>query len=138
MKTFENAKVGDKVYSLTCGYGIIERINTNNAFPIKVIYDTVSYETFDLNGKYADHEITPRLYWDKPEIIAPEAPKRMVKKTTVGYCNIYPESSLIGKSLSGNVRAAEIYATEENSIHAAADSAIHKGAKVIIEYEVEE
>jgi hypothetical protein len=69
--TFENAKVGDRVYALTRGWTEIESIDDRMAgFPIR----TSGQYTYSLDGRYlvGGDQV---LFWDKPTIIAPEQPK---------------------------------------------------------------
>jgi hypothetical protein len=77
--TFEDAKAGDKVYSHTFGWGVIEYISSNDKFyPICVKFHFVSGLTcrYSYEGHYdADSEMQS-LFWDMVEIEAPEKPSR--------------------------------------------------------------
>jgi hypothetical protein len=73
--TFENAKVGDRVYSLVYGFGKIRSIGEDDDYPIEVDFDKGISQTFQLSGKYFHNDENALLFWDKPTIIAPEQPK---------------------------------------------------------------
>ena len=85
--TFENAKVGDKVWSIKYGFGEVDSIHKFGVPTINVKFenyknplDTKSYFTSGIkkNSKY-----TRDLYWKKVNI--PTEPKRkLTKKIVVG------------------------------------------------------
>lgn len=73
--TFENAKVGDRVYSLVHDkFFVITRIDTECMLQM-TITDGMTHRYFDYNGSHG--HATPQLYfWDNPTIIAPERPQQ--------------------------------------------------------------
>lgn len=76
MSDFSKARVGDKVYSLLNGLGTVVSVNGGVKYPIQVEFVSVTHAyTFD--GLLTKDHVTPDLYWSKPEIIEPPAPKRM-------------------------------------------------------------
>ena len=75
MTTFENAKVNDRVYSLQYGWGIIEEINIFNNFQLNVKFDDYYCGSYNYYGLEYRNIKQRDLYWDRPEIIAPEKPK---------------------------------------------------------------
>ena len=80
MNDFSEVKVGDQLYSLRHGYVPVEVILTTN-HPYNLImkvHGCVS-EAYTMDGKRNTDDDFPDLYWDKPEIIAPEKPKKKVK-----------------------------------------------------------
>jgi hypothetical protein len=103
--TFENAKVGDKGWSIVDGWGEVIRIEK------KIVSPTVSQvkemgvsfargmETFSSDGKMHRgrpiEEENRTLFWDEVKIEAPPKPKKMVKKTTIFY-KVGWESNNIG------------------------------------------
>ena len=64
--TFENAQVGDRVYSLIEGYGLLSRQCTKAVKASLCRY----VRWYKLDGYYADGDGGMQiLYWDVPEII---------------------------------------------------------------------
>lgn len=90
--TFENVRIGDKVYSLKHGWGAIEDIGAVQHAPeylIRVVFNNGKYGTYTIDGfLYAD-DITPDLYWGEPQITAPPRPKKTVTKVLEGWVNVY-------------------------------------------------
>ena len=80
MSDFSNAQVGDKVFDLCYGEGKISRIEKGN-YPIIVSFEEKTLcpygESYDVTGRLGSHHTLPRLYWAKPEIIAPSQPSRL-------------------------------------------------------------
>lgn len=74
--TFENAKVGDRVYSLAVGWAKIISIEdySFNGYPILLAGDAAKVlRLYNLFGSiYGCGDQV--LFWDKPEIIAPSKP----------------------------------------------------------------
>lgn len=74
--TFENAKVGDRVYSLVLGRHLeIIRIDDNYCLPIVLSAGNTHYH-IGYDGCGANGKVVGQMYfWDKPEIIAPTKPE---------------------------------------------------------------
>jgi hypothetical protein len=73
--TFETAKIGNKVFSHTFGWGEIECIDLRSFFPIEVrFHESGVYETYTLEGYCYDDLPIQSLFWDKAEIKAPTKP----------------------------------------------------------------
>lgn len=78
--TFENAVVGDRVWSLLHGWGTVTEIKIYLVVEFKTNTSYVScWFGFDgvKNGSLYGSQI---LFWDEISIITPERPKRRVKK----------------------------------------------------------
>lgn len=75
---FTDARVGDKVYLYSYGYGRITSIAPSEDFPISATGNQWFYR-FSLDGKSDEHQDAPVLFWDKPKIVAP--PQPVLKKT---------------------------------------------------------
>jgi hypothetical protein len=77
--TFEDAKVGDKVYSVTFGWGEIEQINPSDNYSIHVSFDSINgeIEIFTCEGYFYDNVHIQSLFWD--EIIFEVPVKRKTK-----------------------------------------------------------
>jgi hypothetical protein len=78
MTTFENAKIGERVFSPTFGWGKIERIGNDTKHPINVrfSYDN-SASSFTLEGYYRRDLPIQSLFWDEVSIKAPVKPVPM-------------------------------------------------------------
>ena len=72
--TFETAKVGDKVWSLVHGWGVISRIESYSDYPIKVNFEK-SFDSFTFDGKLYASNKHQSIFLDEVKIIAPEKPK---------------------------------------------------------------
>ena len=86
--TFENAKVGDRVWWFNQRvFGGIVRKTDAAIWVAFQEYDTIA---FNLNG---ERHGLQELFWDEILFVAPPRPKRMVKKTLEGWVNVYPDDS---------------------------------------------
>ena len=68
---FENAKIGDRVWSFSNGWGEIIAI-TNETFPITVKFDNKYLETFTLDGLAHHDNINPTLFWGEIKFTIPK------------------------------------------------------------------
>ncbi len=86
--TFEKARVGDRVYAF---YGSTADAQGHNAtitdtahsddFPIVIQMDDYGgRKIYNLSGAYYLRGAEQSLFWCRPEIAAPERPKRKVRK----------------------------------------------------------
>lgn len=82
--TFENAKVGDKVWSYHNGWGVIYSI-TSPPYPIIVDFSDAKLYSFTLDGVEITGE-RQTLFWDEVKFEIPTRPKKRVKKE--GWINI--------------------------------------------------
>lgn len=133
MNTFEKAQVGDKVYSLRYGEGKI--IGTPGII-IEVKFGNRILEYYCC-GKLRNDDNTADLYWGKPEIIAPEAPKRLVDKTITRYCNVYVNA--LDENYLGQLHKTKEHASKAlYSNYGGKHNLIFEGAEVIVKYKAEE
>lgn len=72
--TFENVKVGDKVWSLNKGWGVVEKIEVLNRYPLRVMHDDGSSETYTADGKLYKNDKYPLIFWDEVVFQVPEKP----------------------------------------------------------------
>jgi len=72
---FENAKTGDKVWSIRWGWGKIVDILKNTDYPLIVNFSVNNSYTFTIDGKYNENDINPILFWGKINFEIPEKPK---------------------------------------------------------------
>jgi hypothetical protein len=80
--TFESASVGDRVWSITKGWGEITKILKHSSFPIHVKYDSTGYDTFTFDGYLIEAYIMRSLFWDEVKIEAPKKPMPDLKVDT--------------------------------------------------------
>ena len=66
MNDFTNAKVGDKVYCLLFGEGII--VENYGIWDIAVNFSSGNYCCYTFEGKFNENA-NPTLYWNKPQNI---------------------------------------------------------------------
>ena len=76
--TFENAKVGDRVWSVEFGWGRVDSVH-----PYKeVIFQNNQMYRFNSDGsRFFTLKVNQTLFWDEIRIVPPERPKRKVVKT---------------------------------------------------------
>ena len=82
--TFENSKVGDRVWSIEWGWGNIKEIydlELNKKMFVR--FKTAGFNYF-LNGKWIE-DSNQTLFWDEIKIVPPERPKRKVVKFVRRY-----------------------------------------------------
>ena len=72
--TFETAKVGDRVWSIERGWGVIQSLDGGETYPIIVEFQNERSLSYTLGGKrLITHELQT-LFWDEVEIEAPQKP----------------------------------------------------------------
>ena len=73
--TFSDAKVGDRVWSLTQGWGVITAHRTPlYQYPLTVEFENGEDERYTLWGLCDINNLNPTLFWDKIKIEIPEKP----------------------------------------------------------------
>lgn len=105
MNKFDKAQVGDKVYSLLHGYGVITEVSSPSRLITVDFNGNASNRKYYLDGKYQVNDYEPTLFWNRPLTPDDPAPKRKVKKTLVRYCNLY--------KAGGEVYASVAYSTQK-------------------------
>jgi hypothetical protein len=75
-KTFENARVGDRVWSVIHRWGRITKIDSDEDYPIEVKFDFEEQivRNYDHYGKYVKRDPNPSLYWDEIKFKVPKKP----------------------------------------------------------------
>lgn len=69
MSKFDNAKVGDKVFSTVYGWGVIILVSQlDQEFPIIVEFDTGKRKNYRDDGKNFFSEKYPNLYWNEVKL----------------------------------------------------------------------
>lgn len=142
--TFENAKIGDRVFSMMHGVkseedktnGYICDFFNNKKEVCFCLDNTENKSWFKINGNFLfENKLHGQvLFWSKPEFVVPTRPKRMVKKK--GFVGVDVSGPTNGFSVVGAVaRTTWVYDTVEALIKARGCTD-YKVAEII--YEVEE
>lgn len=104
---FAEAKIGDRVWSISFGWGEITNINTNIAnYPLKVDFVNGAPQTYAIDGRFYKSDQNPTLFWDEIKFEIPKRPKRKVKKTLqiAIYKTEYRESGyMLVESTNSNI-----------------------------------
>lgn len=125
---FSYARVGDSVYDMALGVGIIKEIDLNSELPCKVVFDEAAdtlYWCFTLGGS-CEPGRHQTLFYSKPIFELPPPPKRKVRKVIEGYINIYP------------ARTSGLYSTKAEADKGAEPFSNRLGEAVFIHHEYEE
>jgi len=97
--TFENAQVGDRVYSFLGGSpdadgrnATIRQFQTGNRFSLIVRHDHGFWNecAFTIAG-FPPSSTEQLLFWSKPKFQIPERPRRKVKKTVTFWADLFKE-----------------------------------------------
>jgi hypothetical protein len=88
---FETAKVGDRVFSHTFGWGTICVIDKDNNYPIQVLFASCS-ESFTPEGFYYKDNPIQSLFWDECTIEVPAKPLpiKLIHGVKVPDISFYP------------------------------------------------
>ena len=70
MITFEDAKVGDRVFHYKYGWKTISHIKEENNYPIIVDHDF----SYTYNGFAEKTDSNPSIFWDEVKIVPPSKP----------------------------------------------------------------
>ena len=70
---FKNAKVGDKLYSVEDGWGILDAISTDRHHPL-IIQFYGCRKSFTMNGRRYTDSKNQTLFWDKIKFKIPKKP----------------------------------------------------------------
>ena len=68
--TFEDAKVGDRVFHYKYGWKTISHIKEESSYPIIVDYDF----SYTYNGFAEKTDLNPSIFWDEVKIVPPSKP----------------------------------------------------------------
>ena len=75
--TFETARVGDRVWSIEHGWGVVKRLERMFTNPMLVEFSGEVYVTYKLDGaQHSRHSQcrTQTLFWDEVKFEAPQKP----------------------------------------------------------------
>ena len=70
MTTFEDAKVGDRVFHYKYGWSTITNIKKESSYPIIIDYDF----SYTYNGFAEKTDSNPSIFWDEVKIVPPSKP----------------------------------------------------------------
>jgi len=89
---FRDVKVGDRVWDVQCGWGVVEEVGADD-FDVQFAEPDLDGDSVDgiylLDGRPHAWVRNPTLFWDEIEIKAPEKPVRLVERTFEGWVNLY-------------------------------------------------
>lgn len=123
--TFENCRVGDKVYYMDME-AIVYRVEQESGYPILIKLREGVTISFTIDGRGFVHG--PQvLFWAPVKVEAPPRPKRMVRNTADGGVNFYPHGIVI-----------YTFNTGQEADRSATSDRLGKAHHIIHEYEVEE
>jgi hypothetical protein len=73
--TFESAKVGDRVWSMRHGWGVVTHIGDNKIYTRfeNQIWDCV----FTICGRFSAEDLNPTLFWNELKFDIPQKPIKM-------------------------------------------------------------
>ena len=73
--TFTDAKAGDRVWSITEGWGVVKkRTSPHDPYPLVVEFENGTHIIYTLWGRRYNSDLNPTLFWDEVKIEAPEKP----------------------------------------------------------------
>ena len=70
---FEHAEVGDKVWDIRQGWGVVSKITPSHTYPIDVEFEYED-DTYTWDGYFTLDNVNPSLFWDEIKIEAPPKP----------------------------------------------------------------
>lgn len=73
--TFETAKIGDRVWSITSGWGEVRGVDFSEDYSICVYFAGVEFKTYTVEGFYDVDNLNQSLFWDEVVIDAPLKPR---------------------------------------------------------------
>lgn len=98
MSMFDDAKVGDKAWSIQREWGEIIKIDYSFHYPILVRFKESGFEiSFTLEGLEALKALNPTLFWSEVVIDPPERPKewckacKYIERVKMRDCNYWEE-----------------------------------------------
>lgn len=94
---FENAKVGDRVWSFTEHWGTVDEIKFDEKYYLLIKFDNGRVDSYTFDGRSRLSDTFPTLFWDEIKFEIPEKPfsveaelrKLKVKEFSRYECNYY-------------------------------------------------
>ena len=78
--TFETASIGDEVWCISLGWGVIKNVTHENDYPIYVEFDSEGTDTFTMEGRRLSDDLNPTLFWSEVKIVVPTKPLPKLNK----------------------------------------------------------
>lgn len=78
--TFETASIGDEVWCVSLGWGVITNVYHHTYYPIKVEFGPGRLRTFTVEGLHYSDDLHPTLFWNEVKIEAPTKPLPKLNK----------------------------------------------------------
>lgn len=78
--TFETASIGDQVWCVSLGWGVIKNVLHEDSYPIVVKFDSGRQNAFTMEGRLYSDDLNPTLFWDEVKIEAPTKPLPKLNK----------------------------------------------------------
>lgn len=72
--TFETAKIGDRVWCIEEGWGVVDGIDEHTEYPLRVSFPNEGYKMYTLGGIYGDDYKVQTLFWGEVEFEVPKKP----------------------------------------------------------------
>lgn len=127
---FKNAKIGDRVWSFSNGWGTIDEITTESVYALIIKFDNKEVISYTFDGRFSTSDALPTLFWDEIKFEIPSKPKQKVKKWFgIFYVSIRNEWRVCGHGMT-----PALY----NSLDEAEEDNAGVGIKKFFEIEVEE
>lgn len=92
--TFENAKVGDKVWTIDDDWGTITQIDEEKDNPIVVEFEFCQL-SFTIKGFRFKNDKRQSLFWDELKYEIPIRPLRKIIKKINVWANIFPDDKIL-------------------------------------------
>lgn len=77
--TFENARIGDRVWSIVSGWGYVGEIKTGSIYPIEVTLDCGDTLSYTFGGRSSVNHEFQSLFWNVVCFAVPTQPIRTMK-----------------------------------------------------------
>lgn len=72
--TFESVQVGDKVWSVLYGWGVVSEVSKGSAYPLRAHFQGGVRRWYTSEGKQYKTHVSQILFWDEVKIEAPKKP----------------------------------------------------------------
>lgn len=83
---FRESQVGDEVYSLIHGKGVVTKVEMSSEYSIHVVFENGRFsKNYTKTGRYYESDIYPELYLTQPTVTAPKPKKKTKVKAYVVF-----------------------------------------------------
>ena len=77
--TFETASIGDRVWCVSLGWGVIISSHQKD-YPIVVEFGNRKRESYTVEGRRYSNDLNPSLFWSEVKIVVPTKPLPKLNK----------------------------------------------------------